>query len=151
MPQPPGLERLVPELAARDAKGEVHDAIVDLVVRWPGGWRSFLLDVSVRSHFAGRYAAATRAGAAAGTGKREKARRYGLEVLPVVFEANGRLGEAGCDALAALVAESRSFGKQRRGGRQGLVARRLRLRLEAAVLREEADAVLLALEDETVG
>ena len=140
------LERPIPELAATDEAGTIQDAVLDLCVHWPGSPAQLLLDVSVRSQHATRYgASASRPGAAAASGEGDKERRYGLNVLPLVFEAAGRLGVGSRASLEALLAESRAWGRPRRGGRQGLDGRRLRLHLEAAVLREEADAILLAL------
>ena len=140
------LERPVPELATTDEAGTVHDAVLDLYVHWPGSPARLLIDVSIRSHHATRYgASATRPGAVAASGEGDKARTYGPTVLPLVFEAAGRLGAGSRASLEALLAESRTWGRPRWCGRQGLDGRRLRLHLEAAVVREEADAALLAL------
>lgn len=65
----------------------------------------------------------------------------------MVFETVGRLGHEGLDLLVRLRRLALDYGKRRPGGGRpvGLNLRRLRVRLEAALVREVADAALLAL------
>ena len=140
------LERPIPALATTDESGAVQDVVLDLCVHWPGSSAQLLIDVSMRSHHATRCgASAPRPGAAVAGGEGDTARRYGPGVLPLVFEAAGRLGNASRASVELLRSGSCTWGKSRWGGRQGLDGRQLRLHLEATVLREEAGAILLAL------
>eukprot|EP00969_Alexandrium_andersonii_P120943 5346368-Alexandrium_andersonii.AAC.1 len=60
------VERACPDLSRTNEKGHVEDAIMDLVVRWPGLRAETRIDVSVRSVHAARYdGSATRVGRAA--------------------------------------------------------------------------------------
>ena len=115
-----------------------------VTVWWPSSVEWYGIDVTVRYAGASRYVGAQRKpGAAAARAEKEKKARYGRDVLPLAFEAGGRLGlgsEATLQRLAtAAVASS--------GGvltRRGLLAR-WRRRLECSLFFAAADAVLCAL------
>ena len=134
--------------------GTIGEARLDLVVRYPGSAVMERIDVSVRSPFAacfaraqGRRSTAENPGAAAKEGEADKHRRYGEAVAPFIIETLGRVGREGLDLLKRLRRAALDYGKRRPGGGKpvGLNLRRVRLRVEAAVLRETADAALLAL------
>ena len=134
-------ERVVPELCAVREDGSRVDAILDLVVRWPGLGSETLVDVSIRSAHAERYTAAASVPAdAASDGEGSKRGRYGPAVDPLIVEACGRVGPGGLATLARLRYEAAVW-----GGRGGFDLRRLRLEVEASVLREESGTILLAL------
>jgi len=92
------MKRVVPELAALAAAcakpaADVPDAVMDLVIAFPGSLAQCRVDVSIRCPLAERY---TRAAEVAGSGAEkaaeEKRERYGPQVPPFVFESHGRLG-----------------------------------------------------------
>ena len=113
---------------------------------WPGGSRVFRIDATVRNPGAERYSqAATKAGAAAAAAAAEKRRRYGPGVDVLALEVHGRLGLEGRALVAQLAAEARSLGPLRLGRPVGLKERHLRVVIEAALLRAEADTILLSL------
>ena len=73
--------------------GQVREAIMDIVVTFPGSLRQHRVDVTIHSPFAESCARADRvAGAAASAAESAKQSRYGPSVLPVAFETCGRLG-----------------------------------------------------------
>ena len=74
-------------------------------------------------------------------------RRYGESVAPFVTETFRHVGREGLDLLKRLRRAALDYVKRRPGGGKpvGLNLRRLRLRIEAAVLREVADTALLAM------
>ena len=140
------LERTIPELVKVQSGGAVQEAIMDLVVAWPGAGAPHWIDVSIRCPFATRYACTrVKVGAAAADGEAEKRARYGRCVEPVVFETAGRIGANGLAVLAGLQRDARLFGRKRLGGSPGLNLRAVRAALEAALVRHDADATLLAL------
>ena len=86
------LERTVVELAKRNSDGSVKEAILDLVVCFPGSVQPLFIDVTIRCPHAERYEHAFHSpGEAASVAVREKVRRYGEAVLPVSLETYGRL------------------------------------------------------------
>ena len=86
------LERTVIELAQYDNEGNIREAILDLVVGFPGAVQQLFIDVTIRCPHAGRYEhAAHSPGEAASSAAREKFTRYGTAVLPVAVETYGRL------------------------------------------------------------
>ena len=70
---------------------------------------------------------------------------YGLSVLSLSFESNGRLSPGGCATLAALAADARDHDRRCLGRAPGIYVRTLHADLKAALLRALADDVLLAL------
>ena len=85
------IERVVPELVRVGDTGVVQEAVMDLVATFPGSVRPLYIDVTIRCPHAARYAqAATKPGQAAAAAVADKKSRYGMEVLPVVFETYGR-------------------------------------------------------------
>ena len=84
--------------------GEVLEvARMDVVAAWPGGGPRANYDISIRSPYADHVAhAAIVPGAAAVSGERDKHRRYGSDVIPIVFESLGRLGGEALDVLKRL-------------------------------------------------
>ena len=147
------IERVIPELYVRKPTGDIAEALMDLVTSWPGAGIQERIDVSVRSPFNSSFHKATgwltaaKAGVAAAQGERDKHRRYGASVAPLVFEVFGRLGDEGQALLARLRRGAFDFGKRRPGGGKpvGLNLRSLRVRMVAVLLREMADTALLSL------
>ena len=147
------FERVVPEWYTTRDDGTIEEARLDLVVHFPGAAAMERIDVTIRSPFAvaferaaGRLTACA-AGAAARAGEEAKHRRYGPGVAPFALETFGRLGGEGLALLRRLRRLALDFGRRRPAGGKplGLNLRRLRARLEAAVLREVADGALLAM------
>ena len=138
------VERAMPAMATFLPDGTVEEAIMDVTVWWPGAMEWFGVDVTVRYAGAARYVGAPRrAGAAAAAAEAEKKRRYGRDVLPLAFEAGGRLGIASVASLQRLAdaAVAASGGLL---NRTALLAR-WRRRLEGALYFAAADALLCAL------
>jgi hypothetical protein len=140
------LERTLPELYSTDASGAVTEAVMDMVIYWPGAGTAHWVDVSIRCAHASRYTTAQkRGGVAAAAGEVEKRRRYGDSVSPLIFETAGRLGRCGIAALAAMDRDARMYGRRKLGRLPGLNVRSVRVLLEAAIIRHDADATLLSL------
>ena len=134
-------ERHVPHLydtIKKDGVERAREAIMDVVVNFPGSWNTALVDVSLRCPHSERYAkAATIAGTAAMRGEKEKDERYGHEVLPLIFETYGRLGPKSLDTLRVLAdasAVARKTSTRRLTG--------WRKQLERAVIWSSAESVL---------
>ena len=69
---------------------------MDLVITWPGAMTRELIDVTIRCPLAVRYARADAdPDQTAGCAVKEKARRYGKEVMTLPLMSFGRLGEDG--------------------------------------------------------
>ena len=102
------LERVVPELINRDAAdAAARDAVLDIVVSFPGSFEQRWLDVSTRCPLATRYPQAPNVpGSAASKGAEDKLARYGPKVLPLVFESFGRLGTEGKQSLKLLALQA---------------------------------------------
>ena len=99
------VERFIPELYDVDAKhpDRLRRAIMDVVLQVPGRACAHWIDVSIRSAAAVRYPAARTAGAPSAAGERDKVDRYGGRVLPLIFEARGRLGRRSMESLQSIV------------------------------------------------
>ena len=94
------IDRTVPELIRVAPNGAVQEAVLDLVVIFPGSVQLLCIDVSIRCPHAQRYGqAAASPGEAADAAIADKRSRYGSDVFTVVVELYGRL--AG-DARRAL-------------------------------------------------
>ena len=120
------------------------EAVMDLVVHWPGSCTSFLVDVTIRCPHASRYThACTKAGVAAAAGTKDKLDRYGDSVLTLAFETYGRLGDSGRVALDVLLSEAGLCAHDRWASQ--CLGPRWRLTLERALLFAQADIVLLSL------
>ena len=144
----------MPEWYTVGEDGVINEARLDLIARFPGAADAERIDVAVRSPFAtcfdrarGQRATAQQVGMAAKEGESDKHRRYGAGVAPFVLETHGRVGSEGLALLRRLRRMALDFGKRRPGGGKpvGLNLRRLRARLEAALVREVADTALLAM------
>ena len=147
------LEQAVPELGRwwRDASGawQCQDAVMDLVVGWPGAWLGkTLVDVTMRDPQATRYqpAASRRPGASTAKADEEKQTRYpqhhGAVVRTLAFEPLGRLGDAGIDLLADMAADAAAVAADRTSA--PALRRRWRQALEHTLVTGVADAVLRA-------
>ena len=138
-------ERSVPDMYSMDSAGLIHEAILDVVITFPGATGVYPVDCSIRAPQASRYVdTQDRPGVAAATGESEKLVRYGAEVLPLVFEPAGRLGPKSAETLEHLAHAARDAGVVT-GGRP--LARSWRLELESAMLFALADVMLLGLGD----
>ena len=146
------VERAMPAMATFHDDGSIEESIMDLTVWWPGSTAWFGLDVTIRYAGAARYVGAdANAGRAAAMAEREKHRRYGRDVLPLAFEAGGRLGRESTDAMQRLAdAAAEAATGHSVLTRQGLVAQ-WRRRLEVALHFAAADAILNALSQHEVG
>ena len=136
------VERFVPEMYLRiegSAATKIKKAVMDVVVQFPGRAAPMLVDVSVRSPFAARYSSSTKPGHASAVGEREKWRRYGDAVIPLVFESRGRLGQQSLEGLESLVSAAASAKLC-----NPACLSTWRARLERAVLYSTADAYLRA-------
>ena len=98
------FEQHIVELDREDADGKTTQARLDVVVSHCG--RRWLLDLAIVSAYSNaidealEMAAARRDGAAAQRAEDGKRRRYpGTQVVPLIFEAHGRLGETGLSWL----------------------------------------------------
>ena len=81
----------------------VEEAIRDVTAWWPEALEWFGIDVTVRYAGATRYTGAPRrAGQAADAAESEKRRRYGRDVLPLAFEAGGRMGSVSMQSLQVV-------------------------------------------------
>ena len=101
------LERTVVELTQTDERGRVTEAILDLVLTFPGSVQPLYVDVTIRSPHASRYERAHhRLGGAAAAAVREKFKRYGSSVLAIAFESYGRLAVDSHRALEHLAAHA---------------------------------------------
>ncbi len=117
-----------PDLYKRHASGEIGEAILDLVVEWPGAGRPHLIDVTGRCPHAVRCPnSAIKAGVAAVTGEKDKRDHYGPAVSPFAVESLGRFGEGARICLAELAADASRCGKARIGRVIGLDVKKLRL------------------------
>ena len=138
------VERAMPAMAKFLPDGTVEEAIMDVTAWWPGALEWYGVDVTVRYAGATRYSGAPRrAGQAANAAEREKHRRYGRDVLPLAFEAGGRLGPASMRALQRL-ADAAAASSGGLLNRTALLAK-WRRHLEGALLFASADAMLCAL------
>ena len=89
------------------ADAAARDAVLDLVVSFPGSFEQRWLDVSIRCPLATRYSQAPSVpGSAASSGAEDKLARYGPKVLPLVFESFGRLGTEGKQSLQLLALQA---------------------------------------------
>ena len=134
----------MPELydhVGEGAERHVRVAIMDVVAHFHGTLSQKWLDVTVRSAHTERYERAKATpGLAARTAEAEKHARYGDQVVPVVFEALGRLGSEGADALRTLVSAAAAA-----AACSPHAVGRLRAELERAVLYSVADNHLRSL------
>ena len=148
-----GVEQAVPELGRwwRDEEGawQCQDAVLDLVVSWPGAWLGrTLVDVTVRTPEAVRYqpGASTTPGAAAAKAADEKGERYparhGAVVRTLAFEPLGRLGDEGRALLEDLAMSAAGVQADRTAA--PALLRRWRMALEHTLVAGAADAVLRA-------
>ena len=146
------MERAMPAMAIHHEDGTIEESIMDLTVWWPGSTAWYGIDVTIRYAGATRYyGAEKKAGVAAAAAEREKHRRYGRDVLPVAFEAGGRLGLESITSLQRLAdAAATCAATHSVLTRQGIMAQ-WRRRLEAALQFAAADAVLNALSQSEAG
>ena len=75
-----GIEQMAPELYTTDEDGDIKEARLDKVARWPGDTMDYKLDVTIRSLTA-KYSEHICPGLAADKGEKEKFRRYGDNVI----------------------------------------------------------------------
>ena len=105
----------------------------------------FLIGVAARSQHAGRCPyVGQQADIPSRTATAETRAKYGFTVGVPPLESCGRVGPAGLALLAELAEESCQRGTLQLGRAVGMPTRPLRAALEAAALRAQADAALLA-------
>ena len=122
------------------AEGASMEACMDITIDWPGLARRALWDVTVRTPSCAKPKDASLVGAD------DKRRRYGDDwVEAISISTRGRLDERSRRAIETVAADSRMWGKKTLGQAPGIRSARLRLAMEAAVLRATADAALLSL------
>ena len=116
-----------------------HEAWLDIGTFGYGPLGHQLFDVTVRHPAAARYAdaAADTDGATAAKGDRDKHDRYGSQVVAVVHESWGRLGDA-AEALLSAAAEAAARLDWRRGKLPGQRLQRWRAQLDAHLQRAQA-------------
>ena len=141
------IERCVPELYRMHDGGVIEEARLDLVVSWPGAPAPAWVDVTVRS--AAESGPAERlAGHEAADAERRKRDRYGAAVWPFAVEAEGRLGAAAQQFIAATAAAARRVATLpgEPGGQQGAdYARQIASRVSGALVARLADLLLAAV------
>ena len=142
------IERAVPEWHGRGPKGAPEEAIMDVVIRWPGTNELHFVDVTVRAPWSGRYTAAqTVPGSAAETAWKEKHRRYpavnGVKVTPMVFECLGRMHGESAKWLRCMASDAATRSGRPRAGRT--MYRRWRTELDRALVYVEADVLLTSM------
>ena len=100
------MEVAVPDLYKTDAKGDIVEARMDLVISWPGAPTPIWVDVTVRSPDEDGLAARVPAHCARAA-ERHKRERYSAAVVPFAVETEGRLGPAAQALLSDLAASAR--------------------------------------------
>ena len=147
------LERACPDLFKLIAPGRnsaaanvphSKEAILDIVVALPGSLHQQRIDVTIRSPVAAsRQHADTRVGTAAVSAEIAKRVRYDPTVLPLAFEACGRLGQASIGAFSFLQQEATVLGHAAFEDQHAARFQHWRRELEAVVAYQPADATLL--------
>lgn len=107
------LEMTVPELLEALPKGEAREAIMDLVVWWPGSTHCHLIDVTIRSPHAERYLprASRDPLHTADMGDKDKANRYGPTVRALSWTSYGRLSSLGTQLLLDRAKDAVNFAR----------------------------------------
>ena len=105
-------ERAMPEYYMWDeASSKVQEAILDVVLTWPGALALQTIDVCISCPHAERADTAwKKPGVAAASAERRKATRYGPEVMPLSIESHGRLGPQSLIALEAIARQASAYG-----------------------------------------
>ena len=137
-------ERHVPHMYIWEEANQRHrEAILDVVVTWPGATVLRSIDVTICCPLAERVHTAWKVpGAAAVTAERRKASRYGEEVLPLAFESFGRMGPRSLDVMDTLAREACLYSTARPSA--ATLVRRWRADLGLALFFTHADALLQA-------
>ncbi len=145
-------ERAVPSLYQIEENGRVKEAVLDVVLSFPGETGLVPFDVTIRCpHGEDEGVAATKPGHAAKSGCLDKDERYGTGcVVPLAFETYGRLDERSCIDLRAVCAaaarcnnSSTASGAGRLTGTEAY--NKVRRGLERTLLWEQADTVLRSI------
>ena len=106
------VEGRVPDLYKRLANGEIREAILELVVEWPGAGRRHLIVVTVRCPHAVRYpSSATKVGIAAASGDRDKRDRLVPRLRRLPWNRSAALKKAHASALPNLQQTQANTGK----------------------------------------
>ena len=136
-------ERPVPDMCRVAPDGYIQEAVLEKIVTFPGSVGFYAVAMSSRAPQAERSGnAASRPGLAAELGAAEKVRRYGVDVLPVVFDAGGRRGAQGLASLRSLAMAARQHADAL-GGRP--LWQCWRVELETCLWLSSDDVVLLGL------
>ena len=133
------MERACLQLFEIDENGQIIEAILDVVMHFPGGPQQRMLDATIRCPHAQTYRdlqPGSVPGVAAASGIKDKLDRYGSSVLCLAFETYGRLASASVNHLRDLALDF-SCNSRRQG--PGQAYHFLRLSLERALLFEVAD------------
>ena len=144
------MDRRVPDMYrinphdGKNAVPVVEAAILDVVACFPGDWVQYSIDVSVRFSLAERYARKdVRPAMACKKGEEEKIERYGVSVLPMIFEPHARLGPLSITALKRLASAAACTGQASTGG--GSLYSMWRWHLERSLCFACADVTLRCL------
>ena len=125
------IERAVPEWHGRGPTGAPEEAIMDVVVRWPGTNELHYVDVTIRAPWSKRYVAAqTLPGSAAEIAWKEK-------------KCLGRLHDESAKWLRRMANDAATRSGRPRAGRASY--RRWRLELDRALAYVEADVLMTSM------
>ncbi len=100
------LERHVPSMYKVNEKGNIEEAVLDIVVSYPGEAGMAAIGVTVRCPF---HDAAQKppgpAASACNAGAKQKVNKYGARVVPLAFETFGRLHYDSVESLRQIAAK----------------------------------------------
>ena len=137
-------ERAIPELYEWEQdKPKPREAILDVVLTWPGALALQTVDVCISCPHADRTSAAWRRPALAATNaEKRKAARYGQSVMPLSFESHGRMGPNSLLALKSMARQACTYGVAKTP--PPILLQRWRADLELALYFVLADTYLQA-------
>ncbi len=100
------IERHVPSMYRVNEKGNIEEAVLDIVVSYPGEAGMEAIDVTIRCpfHDATQKPPGPAASACKG-GAKQKVNKYGTRVIPLAFETFGRLHYDSVESLRQMAAK----------------------------------------------
>ncbi len=145
------IERHVPSMYKLNEKGNIEEAVLDIVVSYPGEAGMEAIDVTIRCPF--HEAVQTPPGPAASAcrdGAKAKSNKYGVRVFPLAFETFGRLNYDSVESLRQMAAKVARSNNGVTASGVGLatgpqVYAKLRRALEQTLLFEQADTILRSI------